>query len=270
MTQQNDPLLGVPVGLSRDAEHFYFWRANENVPAIKAPGVTGTIKVLDKSGPLIGWAKKVTATSALKYLDTIAEMKRTGGEEAAIRWLTGLSDYERDKSADLGTRVHVLAEQIGRGENPVVSEDEGPFVGAYLRDFIGRYEPKFLAMEAMVFSLKHGYGGTLDAICEIAGETWLVDYKTGKGVYQEVSLQLAALAFADFIGRPGEAKKYRLPKIDRYGVVHVRPEGARLVEFRITKATFAAFLNCRQLSDWRNTEAKTVISNDPIQGVAAA
>ena len=52
----------------------------------------------------------------------------------------------------------------------------------------------------MVCSLRHEYGGTAHAFVEIDGETWLIDYKTGAGVYPDTTLQLAGLARAEFIG----------------------------------------------------------------------
>jgi hypothetical protein len=76
---------------------------------------------------------------------------------------------------------------------------------AYCRDFLDVSRPRFLAIEAMVCSLRHEYGGTAHAFVEIDGETWLIDYKTGAGAYPETALQLAGLARAEFIGRPGDA-----------------------------------------------------------------
>jgi hypothetical protein len=104
----------------------------------------------------------------------------------------------------------------------------------------------------MVYS-HHGYAGTLDAIVRIAGETWLLDYKTSKGVYPETALQLAAYANADFIGRPGDPIRYGIPVIEQYGVVHIRPEGAELVPMDVGGA-FEAFLAAKRLTDWRSAD----------------
>ena len=121
-------------------------------------------------------------------------------------------------------------------------------------------------------SLRHGYGGTLDAIAVIGGETWLLDVKTGTGVYAETGLQLAAYAAADFIGRPGIPRRFRLPRATRFGVIHVRPEGARLIEFHVDRWTVAAFLEARRLFAWQQGPGKSVVG-DPVaagEGSAAA
>lgn len=239
-------------GLTRDAKHFYQWEGGP-----KVPGVTSVIKMLDKSGPLIGWAKRETAASAVRNLPMIQQMLAEGGEIAAIAWLKNIPDYQRDVSADLGSRVHVLAEAIARKQEVTVTPEEAPFINAYMA-WEKRAKPKYIAAEFMVYSATHEYGGTGDAVIELGGERWLVDTKTGRNVYAETALQLAGLNGAEWSGRPGDPKKYRVPKVDRFGVLHVRPEGAQLVEYHVGEEEWAAFLACRALHKWVNGRALLV------------
>ncbi|MDR3633819.1 MAG: hypothetical protein P4L84_08280, partial [Isosphaeraceae bacterium] len=167
-----------PLGLTRTADHVYTFNTGTEVFS-PLPSVTTILKVLDKSGPLVGWAKR-----------------ETGGDAAAVAWLKTIPDFQRGTAADIGTRVHQLAEQLARGAEPEVTEVEAPYVRAY-RSFLATYQPRFLAVEEMVASLKHRYAGTLDAVAIIDGETWLLDVKTGAGVYGETGLQLAGYNFAD-------------------------------------------------------------------------
>ncbi len=141
-------------------------------------------------------------------------------------WLKRIPDYARDTAADLGTQVHAMAEALGRGEPVTVDESLRPYLAAYRRDFLDVFAPRFLAVEAMVCSERYAYGGTADAFVEIAGETWLLDYKTGSAVYPDSALQLAGLARAQFIGYPGDPVQYPVPFATRFGILHVRPEGA--------------------------------------------
>jgi hypothetical protein len=150
-------------------------------------------------------------------------------------------------------------EAIGRGETVSVGDDVGPFVAAYRRDFLEVFRPRFLAVEAMVCSERYEYGGTADAFVEIDGETWLIDYKTGAGVYPDTALQLAGLARAKFIGLPGDPTQYPVPAATRFGVLHIRPEGARLLPVVVDRATVAAFLDARRLYAWDHDRAQTVI-----------
>jgi hypothetical protein len=244
-------MTDLPLGASRDARHVYAFRdAKASVEGL--PGVTGIIRVIDKSGPLVGWAKRETARSAIDNLDAVQTILRTGGRQAAIDYLKGIPDYQRDTAANLGSAVHAFAEQIARGETVSVTEAEAPYVDAYRR-FLDEWQPAFLAAEEMVISLRHRYGGTLDAIAVIDGETWLLDLKTSTGVYAETALQLAAYGHADFFARTGVETRYRIPQIDRYGVVHIRPEGARLVDYTdaVTTSTFDAFLAAREVWAWQ-------------------
>lgn len=242
----------LSLGLTRTARHEYRWNDGPLVP-----GVTSICAMKDKSGPLVGWAKRETAACAVRNLPMLATMVESGGPKAAIDWLKAIPDYQRETAADLGSRIHVLAEAIAKGEAVELTGEEQPFIAAYQRDFLTR-KPRFLAVEAMVYSDHHRYGGTADAWVRLGTETWLIDYKTGSSIYGDTALQLAGLAFADWIGRPGDPKRYRIPRTTRFGVLHIRPEGARLVPYAINEDTFAAFLACRALYEWEKGQAQTV------------
>jgi hypothetical protein len=236
-------------GLERSETHKYRWNGGS-----WQPGVTTVIRALDKSGPLVGWAKRETAACAVRNLEMLDTMVRSGGPEAATRWLAAIPDFQRDTAANLGTRVHALAEAIARKVEVEVDEDAAPFVTAYLR-WRDIYKPRVVNAEFMVYSETHRYGGTADLAAKINGELWLIDIKTGKGAYAETALQLAGLHHADFAGRPNDAKRYKVPPATRFGVLHVRPEGAELIPYDVTETEFAAFLACRQLHDWLELRA---------------
>ena len=58
-----------------------------------------------------------------------------------------------------------------------VTDLEAPFMDAHAR-FLDDWEPEWVATEQMVVSLRHGYGGTFDALTIIEHRTWLLDWKT--------------------------------------------------------------------------------------------
>lgn len=237
----------VQVGLTRDAKHNYYLDGQGPIPS-----VTTVLRIVDKSGPLVGWAKRITAEAAIDNRADLEKWYELGGRDGAVGLLTKATDTLRDRAATQGTDIHALAEAITLGHEVTVTDEQAPFVAAY-RAWMADFEPSFLAAEEMVCSELHGYAGTLDAIVEIAGETWLLDYKTSKGVYSETALQLAAYGAADFIGRAGDPTRYALPKIDQYGVLHLRPEGYELVPFDLTGA-FDAFLSAKRLAAWKSSE----------------
>ena len=247
------------LGLTRTPKHIYTWRT-ETFDSGPLPSVTGILNIVDKSGALVGWAKRETAACAVRNLDMLAAMRQAGGDVAAVNWLKAIPDYQRDTAADIGTRVHALAESTAKGIPVTPTDEERPFLAAFQR-FLDEWQPRYLATEEMVASLTHRYAGTLDAIVEMAGDTWMLDVKTGTGVYAETSLQLAAYAGAEFIGKPGETARYTVPKITAYGVLHLRPEGYEVVPFNVGPRTFDAFLQARALYEWRETEAKAIMGS---------
>lgn len=242
-----------PVGLTRNAVHQYFWNGAGPIPS-----ATTILKVYDKSGPLVGWATRETAAAAVRNLTVLQAMVSESGPDNAAAWLRTMPGFQRDTAADLGSTVHGLVESLARGQEVSVPDDIAPFVAAFQRGEV-EWRPTYLAAEEMVMSREHGYAGTLDAIVRIAGEVWLVDWKTGKYIYPETGLQLAAYGHADFMGRPGVVDVWPVPKIDRYGVLHIRPEGAEFHEFAVTDETFQTFLALKRVYDWKQENERTII-----------
>ena len=87
-------------------------------------------------------------------------MVAQSGQESASKWLATIPGYQRDTAANIGTRVHALAESIARNQDVSVTEAEEPYIASYRR-FLVEWQPTFKAAEEMVCSLTHGYAGTL-------------------------------------------------------------------------------------------------------------
>jgi hypothetical protein len=122
----------------------------------------------------------------------------------------------------------------------------------------------------MVCSLRFNYAGTFDAIADLGRERWLLDIKTSGGVYFETALQLAAYGAAEFLGRPGDPRRYQVPRAHRFGVIHVVPEGAELVPYHVDRGTFQAFLRTHEVWDWTQGPARTVIGSPLTQEEVSA
>jgi hypothetical protein len=228
-------------GLTRDAAHRYYLDG-----AGPMPSVTTVTKTLSTGDALVGWAKRETAACAIRNLDVLSTMVKDGGPASAQSWLQSIPDFQRDTAADLGSRVHALAEATVRGEDVELTADETPFVESY-RAWLAEIRPEFIVLEEMVCSTTHGYAGTLDAIAWIDGERWLLDIKTGKACYPEMGMQLVAYARADFIGRAADPIRYTIPAVTRFGVIHVRPDRSRLVEYTSVDDYWSMFLSCLEL-----------------------
>jgi hypothetical protein len=126
--------------------------------------------------------------------------------------------------------------------------------------FVRDYEPEYLATEASVYSRKWHYAGTLDAIVKIDNRTLLLDAKTGKGVYPEVALQLAAYRYADFIGAPDGSEEPMYP-VDGCAVLHLPAEGPtyQLVDVRADEQIFKSFLYALEVFMWQEDYSKGVL-----------
>jgi len=141
--------------------------------------------------------------------------------------------------------------------------------------FVRDWQVEFTASEMVVGNRTHLYAGTLDyllrspliarelgvpAHLEIAGDT-----KTGgeldmKGVYPEAGLQMSAYAHCEF-AQLRDGSRVPMPRVAPKGVVlHLRPEGYRLIEANVGDDVFAAFLDLRGIdARWTTDLSKRVI-----------
>ena len=238
----------APQAITRSADHRYTYEG------VTYPGVTSILGVLDKSGPLMAWAARQTAEAAvlMQRDDAFRTLLDTVGNEGAIRALTDRSRWQRDEAANLGTEVHGLADLVVRGvPTPPMAEGIRTRVLAYA-DWWQRSGWTLRLSEAMVVNTEWGYGGTFDLLAKDAeGRTVCADVKTGRGVYREAVLQVAAYgAFAGTLVQFSDGKVYPMPKVDRFVILHVTLDGVREVELAVGQKEMAAFCACLDLWHW--------------------
>lgn len=103
------------------------------------------------------------------------------------------------RAALIGTLTHYFIERYSKKKilNFKVlykyDDDIIKSVNKALKGFVRwnkEYKPVFKKAEIRVKNDK--FGGTVDNICEIDGKLYIVDYKTSKGVYPSMFIQLAA------------------------------------------------------------------------------
>lgn len=125
--------------------------------------------------------------------------------------------------------------------------------------FLAAHTPTFEATEATVYNRAQHYAGTLDAILTLAdGRKLLVDYKSGKAVYPEVGLQLAAYRYAEFIGMPDNTEA-PMQTVDGCAVLHLTPDAFTFQEVRADQDVFNAFLYARETFRFMEETSKTVL-----------
>ena len=236
--------------------------------AEKVPGVTSITGQLPKEF-LRYWASREVAAYAYDHRHVIADLERS----AAISLVKSAPDRDTKRAAAIGTAAHAAFEALANGEEP----DAEPFhdkhdlyrdtaaladvqaMTEHFRDFLATWRPEYVLTEATLWSDAHKYAGTADAIAQMDGETVLLDYKTTRsGVHDEVALQLTAYARADFVLRP-DGTRVPPPQIASAAVIHVRPEGWKVVPVRIGDDIFETFLALRKVFDWSSSIHSTVL-----------
>jgi len=216
----------------------------------KLPGVTSVLKmVVDKSGPLMGWALKL----AHEYM-----VDNPGGSSEAMR---GHVFGSRDKATNKGSTVHSFLEARtkvgGTLDTSGLPTEIRPYCEAALQ-FEREHPHQIKYNECIVANFTYGYAGTVDRIAtrmyaegdDIGYENWLYDWKTGKGVYDEAHLQVTAYKHAEYIWIPTEKKLIPMPKIDRVAIVHLRPTGkASLIPVDADAESFEDFIAAKRWYD---------------------
>lgn len=245
----------------RTDDHRYLYGGKEY------PGVTNVLKVIDKSTALMAWAARNTAEAALALVTEptdkedvtgvnagpLISLLNAVGRDGAVKALTARANWKRDEAAHLGTMVHAYADDLVNGRPiPELQGSQDAYVKKYA-EWWAAAGWTVRTTEAIVLHELHGYGGTLDLLCrDRDGRTVLADIKTGKGVYSEAVLQLAAYGNAGVIQTPA-GQMFPMPAVDRYAILHVTAEGVREVEVNIGTLELNAWGACLDLYAWTKT-----------------
>ena len=126
------------------------------------------------------------AESTLRALDRdIAAMGRHASAEHR---------REKDRTADIGTRVHRWVELDMKGHVQDVPKDLERPIGAYRRWRQTQGIAGIVALETMIYH-PAGFAGTIDAVLRLSdGRVAVVDFKTSAGIYESHVLQIGAYA----------------------------------------------------------------------------
>lgn len=121
-----------------------------------------------------------------------------------IKWANDLglngidSTKYTDKMATIGTIAHYLVECHCKSEKPNLDAYSKEEINLAENAFISFLEwekdkeVEYLHNELVLVSEAYKYGGTIDCVAKINGVMTLLDFKTGKAIYPEMLIQLAA------------------------------------------------------------------------------
>lgn len=256
---------------SKGGSRFYSWRNEQywSVTTIIGGGVP--------KPALLPWGIKMVAEAAVSKRAAVEAMVATCETpedcakgifcpvcDEAVRWLKGSPYAKRDAAADLGTEIHQAAEAYALGKPfPPWPVTIRPYMTSYVQ-FLEDFTPTFTATEASVYNRTQKYAGTLDAIATLTlplkyePGSYILDTKSGKGIYPEIGLQLAAYRNAEFIGLP-DGSEAVMPTVDGALGLHLTPQGYRLIEIRTDDEVFRAFLYAREVFRFQTETSKTIL-----------
>lgn len=226
---------------------------------------------------LVGWAARMVAEyavanhSRLEALLQGVRLQKDGDArlvvsdpsavDAAVDWLKGAPYRDKQRKADIGTAIHQRIEaRILGTPMPEPPEELAPRL-AHFEAFERAFRPEWLLSEATVWNRTEAYAGTLDWIARIGRHVVLGDTKSGKDVYPEVAIQLAAYQRAEFVLMP-DGTEEPMPATEGACVLHLTDDGYRLVPVHVTEDTYRTFLHCREMFRWADEFSKRSLGLD--------
>ncbi len=257
--REGEPILfGAPPGREYQDELPPCELAPDAKGVFKAPSVTTVLKAgLPTKWAIRNWDRTTIAERAVDNPQAWANMRMPDGSfdrKGAIEYLASAPERSMGQAADRGTDVHTVLEAMAKGQPiPAIGPGREPWVRA-VRQFWVDFRPQPVWVEVSVyhrgFDAIEGYeaiepyAGTLDLIAWLPTgpngewELWLIDLKTGKGVYGDMAYQQMAYAWAQYgIVRPGGSMgddgkvaasgwvRAEIPKVHRMGILNARAVG---------------------------------------------
>lgn len=252
--------------------------------------VTNVLSVGCAKPALVPWAAKIAAEYAIEHQGALMARSRTD-RDGAVKAIKEQVTVARDKAADLGSRIHALAEAHALGTT--LAHEDGDdeaekYVAQYRRfldDFDIDLEQHVEATELTVANPAAGYAGTLDLLLwlpldgylpgtatgRLDGDEralWLTDLKTSAtrpatSVYGEYALQLAALRRCTEMWLPdGTIERFPSERIKGAAVLNLRARTYELIPLPTDMPEWHAFQGCLALAKWMHSTGHDINSGE--------
>lgn len=240
MTDDTIQLVTGPTNATQDASgrRRYTWAG------VLYPSVTSIAKVLGISHGLHRWFVNNLVSHVVRNAPDIALRVSTGDERElkVLRANLRAATSGDERARLVGISVHRAA-SLGQGPDEVPPE-VAPKLRQYL-DWRAVSGVEIVGSEFQVWNLTEGYAGTADLIGRFAdGSLWLLDLKTGSGIYADHYLQLMAYAMAEFVGSDDvvdERMTEILHRVSGIGIVHLGDTGWEFIAWKFMPEAWTAF-----------------------------
>lgn len=228
-------------------------------------GVTSIVSVISKPG-LVYWAANAGAQKFTEFAKPGMVL-----DEVLIKQMADLIKSahveSKNKSADIGTMIHDWLEQFlkaGLEKKPLPEKPVNPemrnAIDAFL-EWTKQNKVKFLESERKVYSIKHKYAGTCDAVAMVNGKLTIIDFKTTNAVYPEMFLQTVAYQKA-LEEETGKQFTHNLilrlyKEIPEKGIPPFE-----VIETTNHEENFKTFLACKRIYEWQmNGKREMILHN---------
>lgn len=208
--------------------------------------VTAATGIVDKSRPLIFWALGLTDKYLRSFLAERPDL--VDKAELLLELNVALKQHQivKEEAASNGKLVHAWAEAFALAKRdgasaPAIGDDLPDAVVAGINgflDWVNSHKVTFLETEQIIYSRTHNYVGLVDAVAKVDGKKMLVDYKTSKGIYNEMRYQVSAYRNA--------WEEERENELDGSVILRFDKETGAFETFPLEdhQADFTAFLGC--------------------------
>lgn len=147
--------------------------------------------MLDKSDALLGWAVKCCCEFIREHRGNREQYPTLDAllEGARNNWRT-----VRDDAANTGSDIHGMIEKYIKHGNDFFGTIPDQVANGFLAflDWEKTHNVKWIESERTIFHPTLYYAGTLDAVAEIDGKQYVVDFKSSGGFYDTFGPQIAA------------------------------------------------------------------------------
>jgi hypothetical protein len=190
--------MNMPLIQPGDIEFNPTGRPRYKLDGIPLPGCTTITGILAKE-QLLPWAAREAAEYFRK---SVAENRLYTPEELddICEKAKFAHVVKKESAGDIGTATHAWIENYIKNKNaaPLVMPTDPHVLRCVTQflDFCKSRSVRWLESEIRVASRRYKFGGTFDAIAEIDGVLYLVDFKTSSGIYYEAYLQTAGYTIA--------------------------------------------------------------------------
>ena len=262
----------------KDTEAGRFYADIPDHPGLSLPSVTTVLGVVAKPS-MVDWVARVerelvvnVAADLYEAVHGTPRMTRMAYTASLLRYVGEgrAGDKLKARAGEIGTELHGLIEwallkEVGKeppGREPTFGQALA-IPWAHWCDWRREHKLSPQRVEQTVWSIAHGYAGTIDCVAELDGHLTVMDWKTGRRIYPEARLQVAAYRHAliemGHADRNIRAAVVRVPKTsaDRFEMATMEPPDC--------EQAFETFLAARELWAWLRAQSETPMtaSNKP-------